>query len=95
MHLYYPFPDETAAIEASLDIYDLNAPPRSERVTLYAFDWFPNSGNPTYVLAWEDEPQTFNTGDILDGITALTEEEAIDAGYLLGDDHSGMRNAGG
>ena len=51
MHLYYPFPDESAAIEASLDIYDLNAPPRSERVTLYSFDWFPNSGNPTYVLA--------------------------------------------
>ena len=92
MHLYYPFSDEAAVIEASLDIYDLNAPPRSERVTLYAFDWFPNSGNPTYVLAWEDEEQTFNTGDILDGITGLTEEEAIDAGYQLGEEHSGRAN---
>ena len=92
MHLYYPFPDETAVIEASLDIYDLNAPPRNERVTLYSFDWFPNSGNPTYVLAWEDDEQAFNTGDILDGITPLTEEEAIDAGYLLGDEHSGLKN---
>lgn len=92
MHLYYPFPDETAAIEASLDIYDLNAPPRSERVTLYAFDWFPNSGNPTYVLAWEDDEQTFDTGDVLDGITPLTEQEAIDAGYMLDDEHSGLKN---
>lgn len=92
MHLYYPFPDESAAIEASLDIYDLNAPPRSERTTLYAFDWFPNSGNSTYVLAWQDEPQTFDTGDILDGITGLTEEEAIDAGYQLGEEYSGRAN---
>ena len=92
MHLYYPFPDETAVITASEDIYDLNAPPRSERVTLYAFDWFPNSGNPTYVLAWEDDEQTFDTGDILDGITPLTEQEAIDAGYMLDDEHSGLKN---
>lgn len=92
MHLYYPFPDEAAAITASEDIYDLNAPPRDERVTLYAFDWFPNSGNPTYVLAWEDEHQTFDTGDVLDGITPLTEQEAIDAGYELDDEHSGLRN---
>tara|TARA_R100000482_G_C5125435_1_gene148450 strand:- start:1374 stop:1655 length:282 start_codon:yes stop_codon:yes gene_type:complete len=92
MHLYYPFPDETAVITASEDIYDLNAPPRSERVTLYAFDWFPNSGNPTYVLAWEDDEQTFDTGDVLDGITPLTEQEAIDAGYMLDDEHSGLKN---
>ena len=92
MHLYYPFPDETAVITASQDIYDLNAPPRSERVTLYAFDWFPNSGNPTYVLAWEDDEQTFDTGDILDGITPLTEQEAIDAGYMLDEEFSGLRN---
>jgi hypothetical protein len=92
MHLYYPFPDEASVITASEDIYDLNAPPRDERTTLYAFDWFPNSGNPTYVLAWNDEPQTFDTGDVLDGITALTEQEAIDAGYEIDDEHSGMRN---
>ena len=29
--------------------------------------------------------EAFDTGDILDGITPLTEEEAIGAGYLLGD----------
>jgi hypothetical protein len=89
MHLYYPFPDEAAVITASENIYDLNAPPRDERVTLYSFDWFPNSGNETYVLAWEDESQTFNTGDILDGITGLTKEEAIDAGYQLDEEFSG------
>ena len=92
MHLYYPFPDENAALAASQDIYDLNAPPRDERVTLYSFDWFPNSGNPTYVLAWEDEEQTFDTGDVLDGITPLTRQEAIDAGYLLDDEHSALKN---
>jgi len=92
MHLYYPFSDEASAITASEDIYDLNAPPRDERVTLYAFDWFPNSGNPTYVLAWEDDEQTFDTGDVLDGITPLTEEEAIDAGYQLDDEHSALKN---
>jgi len=92
MHLYYPFPDEASVITASEDIYDLNAPPRSERTTLYAFDWFPNSGNPTYVLAWNDEPQMFDTGDVLDGITALTEQEAIDAGYEIDNEHSGLNN---
>ena len=92
MHLYYPFPDEAAVITASEDIYDLNAPPRSERTTLYSFNWFPNSGNVTFVLAWEDESQTFNTGDILDGITPLTEEQAIDAGYVLDEELSGLRN---
>jgi hypothetical protein len=92
MHLYYPFPNDIAAAEASQDIYDLNAPPRSERSTLYAFPWIPNSENETYVLAWEDEQQTFDTGDILDGITPLTEEEAIAAGYLLDDEHSGLEN---
>ena len=83
MHLYYPFSDEAAAITATEDIYDLNAPPRDQRVTLYAFRWIPNSENETYVLAWQDEPQTFDTGDILDGITPLTEQEAIDAGYEI------------
>lgn len=92
MHIYYPFSNEQSAIEASLDIYDLNAPPRNERSTLYSFDWFPNLGNETYVLAWEDESQTFNTGDILDGITGLTKEEAIDAGYQLDEEFSGRAN---
>lgn len=89
MHLYYPFSNESDAVQASQDIYDLNAPPRDERITLYSFDWFPNSEDETYVIAWEDESQTFETGDILDGITGLTEEEAIDAGYQLGEEHSG------
>ena len=83
MHLYYPFPDEASVITASEDIYDLNAPPRNERVTLYSFNWYPNSNDSTFVLAWEDEIQTFDTGDVLDGITALTEEQAIDAGYEI------------
>lgn len=83
MHLYYPFSDEASAITASEDIYDLNAPPRDERITLYAFAWFPNSNNATFVLAWNDELQTFDTGDVLDGITPLTEQEAIDAGYEI------------
>ena len=91
MHLYYPFPNEESVITASEDIYDLNAPPRDQRVTLYAFDWFPNSDNPTYVLAWDDEEQTFNTGDVLNGITPLTEQEAIEDGYLIDEEHSGLR----
>jgi hypothetical protein len=93
MHLYYPFPNNEASKDASMNIYDLNAPPRSERVTLYAFDWFPNENDDTCVLAWEDEQEVFNTGDILNGITPLTEEEAIEAGYQLGDEYSGVRNS--
>ena len=90
MHLYYPFPNEESVITASEDIYDLNAPPRDQRTTLYAFDWFPNSDNPTYVLAWDDEEQTFNTGDVLNGITPLTEQEAIEDGYLIDELNSGF-----
>lgn len=92
MHLYYPFPDETTVITASADIYDLNAPPRDQRVTLYAFSWFSNSNNPTYVLAWNDEEQTFNTGDVLNGITPLTEQEAIEDGYLINEDILGSED---
>jgi len=92
MHLYYPFPNNEASKDASMNIYDLNAPPRSERVTLYAYDWFPNENDDTCVLAWEDEQEVFNTGDILNGITPLTEEEAIEAGYQLDDENSGIRN---
>ena len=92
MHLYYPFPNNEASKDASMNIYDLNAPPRSERVTLYAYDWFPNENDDTCVLAWEDEQEVFNTGDILNGITPLTEEEAIEAGYQLDDGNSGIRN---
>ena len=90
MHLYYPFPNEESVITASEDIYDLNAPPRDQRTTLYAFDWFPNSDNPTYVLAWDDEEQTFNTGNVLNGITPLTEQEAIEDGYLIDELNSGF-----
>jgi len=92
MHLYYPFPNSEASKDASMNIYDLNAPPRSERVTLYAYDWFPNENDDTCVLAWQDEQEVFNTGDILNGITPLTKEEAIEAGYQLGDESSGIKN---
>ena len=49
---------------------------KSERSTLYA-DWFPNR-QPNYVLAWQDEPQQLIQECDPDGITGLTEEEAID-----------------
>lgn len=66
---------------ANMAIYDLNAPPRDQRDTLYAFGCYPNSNNDTWAL--EVVEGLFNTGDVLDGLTPLTQEEAIEQGYLI------------
>lgn len=78
---YYKYNTLKEAQEASANIYDLNAPPRSERVTLYAYGFIGHSSNDTYVMEWLDVG--YDTGEILDGLTFLTEEEAIAEGYLI------------
>jgi len=78
---YYKYNTIQEAQEASASIYDLNAPPRSQRSTLYAYIILPNSSNDTYVMEWVD--LGYDTGEILDGLTFLTKEEAIAEGYLI------------
>ena len=78
---YYKYLNKEQAQEASASIYDLNAPPRSERSTLYAYGYIPHESNDTVVMEWID--MGFNDGDILDGLTPLTQEEAIQEGYLI------------
>jgi hypothetical protein len=78
---YYKYLNKEQAQEASASIYDLNAPPRSERSTLYAYGFIPHQSNDTVVMEWVD--MGFNDGDILDGLTPLTQEEAIEQGYLI------------
>ena len=78
---YYKYLNKEQAQEASASIYDLNAPPRSERSTLYAYGFIPHQSNDTVVMEWID--MGFNDGDILDGLTPLTQEEAIEQGYLI------------
>jgi len=78
---YYKYINKEQAQEASASIYDLNAPPRSERSTLYAYGYIPHESNDTVVIEWID--LGFDDGDILDGLTPLTQAEAIEEGYLI------------
>lgn len=78
---YYIYNTLQEAQDTSASIYDLNAPPRSERVTLYAYRLIGHLTNDTYVMEWVDVG--YDTGEILDGLEFLTEEEAIAEGYLI------------
>jgi hypothetical protein len=78
---YYIYNTLELGQEASAAIYDLNAPPRDERSTLYAYGFIPHESNDTVVMEWID--MGFDDGDILDGLTPLTEAQAIKEGYLI------------
>ena len=78
---YYKYNTHELAQNASAAIYDLNAPPRSERHTLFAYGIIEHESNETVVMEWVD--MGFDDGEILDGLTPLTEAEAIEQGYLI------------
>ena len=90
MHLYYEYPNSSLALTASSDVYDLNAPPKDQRSTIYAYSVFPHTGStdPRCVVQYEDEVQLFITGSVFDGVTFYTEAEAIAAGFDVGDEES-------
>ena len=90
MHLYYEYPNSGSALTASADVYDLNAPPKDQRTTLYAYSVFPHTGStdPRCVVQYEDDIQLFITGSIFNGVTSYTEAEAIVAGFDVGDEES-------
>jgi hypothetical protein len=79
--LYYKYNTLEEAQEASTSIYDLNAPPRNQRSTLYAYGFVQHESNDTVVMEWID--MGYDDGDVLGGLTPLTEEEAIEQGYLI------------
>lgn len=78
---YYKYDTLELGQEASASIYDLNAPPRDQRVTLYAYGFIPHQSNDTVVMEWIY--MGYDDGDILDGLTALTEAQAIKEGYEI------------
>ena len=90
MHLYYEYPNSGSALTASADVYDLNAPPRDQRSTIYAFSVFPHTGSTDLrcVVQYEDDIQSFITGSVFNGVTSYTEAEAIAAGFDVGDEES-------
>ena len=90
MHLYYEYPNSGSALTASADVYDLNAPSRDQRTTLYAYSVFPHTGStdPRCVVQYEDDIQLFITGSVFDGVTSYTEAEAIAAGFDVGNEES-------
>ena len=87
MHLYYEYPNSGSALTASADVYDLNAPPRDQRTTIYAYSVFPHTGStdPRCVVQYQDDVQSFITGSIFNGVTSYTEAEAIAAGFDVGE----------
>ena len=88
MHLYYEYPNSDSALTASADVYDLNAPPRDQRSTIYAFSVFPHTGSTDLrcVVQYEDDIQSFITGSVFNGVTSYTEAEAIAAGFDVGEE---------
>ena len=87
MHLYFEYPNSSSAYEASADIYDLNAPPRDQRTSLYAYIVYPHTGStdPRCVVQYEDDVQSFITGSVFNGVTSYTKAEAIAAGLNVED----------
>ena len=75
---YYIFNTETEVKDKSAAIYDLYAPPRSERFTLYAYSMFTNGSE--FAMEYDG---AFDSQGLLDGLTPLTEQEAINQGFDL------------
>lgn len=75
---YYKYPTESEAQMASCDIYDLYAwQPPDQRGTKYAYDWYTN--NTDWVLAVDE---SIPSRSVLIGVVWITEEEAIEQGYI-------------
>ena len=87
MHLYYEYPNSGSALTASAAVFDLNAPPRDERGTLYAYNIAPHTGSDDKrcVVIHSDDIQTFETGSVFEGVTSYTRAEAIAAGFAIED----------
>ena len=83
MNLYYEYSNETAALTASAAVFDLNAPPRDQRGTLYAYNIasHTNSDDLRCLVVYSDDIQSFITGSVFEGVTSYTKAEAIAAGF--------------
>jgi hypothetical protein len=78
---YYKYLTESEAQMASCDIYDLYAwQPHDQRGTKYAYDWYTN--NTDWVLAVDE---SIPSRSVLIGVVWITEEEAIEQGYITGE----------
>lgn len=78
---YYKYLTESEAQMASCDIYDLYAwQPPDQRGTKYAYDWYTN--NTDWVLAVDE---SIPSRSVLIGVVWITEEEAIEQGYITGE----------
>tara|TARA_Y100000114_G_C11735112_1_gene315710 strand:- start:256 stop:540 length:285 start_codon:yes stop_codon:yes gene_type:complete len=76
---YYIFNTEEEAFNKNADIYDMyTVQPRNERVTLYCYPVFSN--NEDFAMSYDG---SYNAKGLLDGLTPITEEEAIEQGYNL------------
>ena len=84
MHLYYEYPNSSSALAASAAVYDLNAPPRNQRTTLYSYSVCPHTGStdPRCLVMYTDD-QYFDTGSVFNGVPTLTNQQAIEQGYFV------------
>lgn len=88
MNIYFEYLNENAALTASAAVYDLNAPPRDQRGSLYAYNIAPHTGSEDKrcVVIHSNDIQTFQTGSVFEGVTSYTRAEAIAAGFDIGDE---------
>jgi len=78
---YYIFDTEQEARNKDAEIYDLYVTqPVSERTTIYAYPIFTNDTESKYAMEYDG---SLDDQGLLDGLTPLTEQEAIDQNFNL------------
>ena len=83
MHIYYEYPNSSSAYEASSLIYDLNTSSLQPRGTYYAFGICTQTGSDPRCLVMYTDGEYFDTGSIFEGVTTLTNQQAIKQGYFV------------
>ena len=83
MHIYYEYPNSSSAYEASSQIYDLNTSSLQQHGTYYAYSICTQTGSDPRCLVMYTDDEYFNTGSVFDGVTSLTNQQAIEQGYFV------------
>ena len=83
MHKYYEYPNSSSAYEASSQIYNLNTSSLQPHRTYYAFSICTQTGSDPRCLVMYTDDEYFNTGSIFEGVSTLTNLQAVEQGYFV------------
>jgi hypothetical protein len=83
MHIYYEYPNSSSAYKASSEIYDLNTSSIQPHGTYYAYSICAQTGSDPRCLVMYTDDEYFDTGSIFEGVSTLTNVQAIEQGYFV------------